>query len=37
VFIDVPPVEVVQVPVVEIVRMAVVFDGGVAALRAVDV
>jgi hypothetical protein len=37
VFIDVALVDVVQVPIVEIVRMAVVFDGGVATIRAVDV
>jgi hypothetical protein len=37
VFIDVALVDVVQVPIVEIVRMAVVFYGGVATIRAVDV
>jgi hypothetical protein len=36
-FIDVALVDVVQVPIVEIVRMAVVLDGGVATIRAVDV
>jgi hypothetical protein len=37
VFIDVALVDMVQVSIVEIVSMAVVFDGGVAAIRAVDV
>ena len=35
--IDVALVDVVQVPIVEIVCMAVVFDRGVAAIWAVDV
>jgi hypothetical protein len=37
VFIDVAFVDVVQVPIVKIVRMAVVFYGGVATFRVVDV
>jgi hypothetical protein len=37
VFIDVAFVQVVQVPIVEVVRMAVVSDDSVAAIRAVDV
>jgi hypothetical protein len=37
VFIDVALVDVVQVPIVEIVRMVVVFYGRVATIRAVDV